>query len=280
MKMTKPFQTACSILAMTMVLGANPAVADSDADMAVLATKNGCLACHSGVAERKGPPYKEVAAKYARQKNAEETLVNHIMKGTGPDGVGWMKAGKASLPSMPANSTVSKEDARKLARWVLSINKEIPDVSGKFVTERITVSGSVKNRLTLDVTALQAFPNEQVGEVPLVCQTGANVGKIESFRGVRLADILNKAEIDAPGHNDVKKMAIIATASDNYHAVFSWNEIFNSPVGEGVYVFFEKDGLPLDEKNGRIALVSTKDTNTGPRHVKWLQSIEVVKLVK
>ena len=38
-------------------------------------------------------------------------------------------------------------------------------------------------------------------------------------------------------------------------------------------------GQPLADDEGRIAMVSTKDTRTGPRHVKWLQGIEVRKIV-
>ena len=75
-------------------------------------------------------------------------------------------------------------------------------------------------------------------------------------------------------------MAIIATASDGYKVVFSWSEVFNSPLGEGVIVFFEKDGVPLADDEGRIAMVSTKDIRTGPRHVKWLQAIEVRKIAE
>ncbi len=147
------------------------------------------------------------------------------------------------------------------------------------VTTSITVSGAVENSLTLGVDDLRAFPTQKVSEVPLVCQSGANVGKIENFRGVRLRDILEKANVVAPAHNDVKKMVVIAGASDGYRVVFSWSEIFNSPVGEGVYVFFEKDGKPLADDQGRIAMVSTKDLRTGPRHVKWLKDIEVRKIV-
>ncbi|MBK7252189.1 MAG: hypothetical protein IPI06_15355 [Gammaproteobacteria bacterium] len=73
-------------------------------------------------------------------------------------------------------------------------------------------------------------------------------------------------------------MVVVATASDGYKAVFSWSELFNSPVGEGVLVFFEKDGMPLADDEGRIALISAKDLRTGPRHVKWLQGIEVRKI--
>ena len=248
-------------------------------DEAVLAQKSGCLACHRGAAKSNGPAYKEVAAKYAGRQDAEDILVKPIVGGTGPNGLGWMKAGNAALSFMPPNQ-VTPADARKLARWVLATTGEIPDISRLFVTEKITISGAVKNRLTLDPAALRQFPPQQVGEVPLVCQSGADKGKLENFKGVRLTDILDKAEILAPAHNDVKKMAIVATASDGYKAVFSWNEIYNSPVGEGVMVFFEKNGQPLGDDEGRIAMVSSKDTRTGPRHVKWLQDIEVRKVVE
>ncbi len=150
----------------------------------------------------------------------------------------------------------------------------------KFVTTNITVTGAVEHRLNLSVDELKKFPPQQVGEVPLICQSGANVGKLENFKGVRLRDILEKAAIKAPRHNDVKKMAIIASASDGYKVVFSWSEVFNSPIGDGVMVFFEKDGLPLADDEGRIAMVSAKDIRTGPRHVKWLQGIEVRKIVE
>lgn len=149
----------------------------------------------------------------------------------------------------------------------------------KFVTTSVTVSGAIETPLTLTVDDLRKFPPQQIGELPLVCQTGANVGKLENLKGVLLRDILEKAVVKVVGHNDAKKMAIIASASDDYRVVFSWSEVFNSSIGEGVIVFFEKDGSPLTDDEGRIAMISTKDTRTGPRHVKWLNNIEVRKIV-
>ncbi len=269
--------TLKTILCAAVVLVTAGSVAAADEE-AVLAQKNGCLACHQGVKQSNGPPYREVAAKYAGNTNAENILVEHILKGTGPAGQGWMKAGKASLPFMPANVNIAPQEARKLAKWVLATTEEIPDVSRLFVTESVSVTGSVENKLTLNVAELRKFPTQQVGETPLVCQSGADKGKIENYKGVLLRAILEKAAIAAPGHNDVKKMAIIATASDGYKAVFSWNEIFNTQVGDGILVFFEKNGLPLGDNDGRIAMVSAKDSRTGPRHVKWLKEIEVRKI--
>lgn len=147
------------------------------------------------------------------------------------------------------------------------------------VTTQIDVRGAVRQPLTLTVAELRQFPPQQVGEVPLVCQTGAKVGQLEHLKGVRLRDVLTRADIIAPGHNDVKQMVVIATASDDYRVVFSWSELFNSPLGDGVLVLFEKDGAPLGDDEGRIALISTQDTRTGPRHVKWLRTLEVRRLV-
>jgi hypothetical protein len=42
-----------------------------------------------------------------------------------------------------------------------------------------------------------------------------------------------------------------------------------------VLVVYERDGAALDDSEGRIALVSLKDTRRGTRHVKWLQSVEL-----
>lgn len=276
MKIRNPMKYLSGVVATLAMLGVGQASAN--ADEAVLAQKNGCLACHRGAGKGNGPAYKDVAEKYAGQKNAESRLAKHIVQGTGPDGLGWQKEGKASLPFMPPNGNVSTQDARKLARWILGIHEEIPDISKYFVTEQIAVSGAVENKLSLSVEDLRKFPPQQVGELPLVCQSGADRGKLENFKGVLLRDILEKAKVIARGHNDVKKIAIIASASDGYKVVFSWSEVFNSPIGEGVLVFFEKNGLPLGDEQGRIAMVSTKDIRTGPRHVKWLQGIEVKKI--
>lgn len=154
------------------------------------------------------------------------------------------------------------------------------DDPSRYVTEQVTVGGLVEHRLVLGVAELRQFPPQQVGELPVVCQTGAELGTMEKLKGVLLRDILDKAAVVSRSHNDVKKMMVVATASDGYQVVFSWSELFNSPVGEGVVVFFEKNGLPLADDEGRIALISAKDLRTGPRHVKWLSGIEVRKVVE
>lgn len=148
------------------------------------------------------------------------------------------------------------------------------------MSHALTVTGMVETPLALKVADLRQLPPANGGDIAVTRHNGDKAETITSYKGVRLRDILDKAVLDAPGHNDVKKLAIIATATDGYAVVFSWGELYNAPAGEGVIVYYEKNGKALDENDGEIALISAKDIRTGPRHVKWLNGIEVRKLAE
>jgi cytochrome c551/c552 len=267
-------KTYLMAIAMAMLSLTGPAHA---ADEFKLAMKSGCLVCHRGIDNRVGPPFADVAKKYAGQKDAEALLTEHIVKGTGPDGLGWEKLGKTKMPFMPPNDKLLPQEATRLAKWVLSVDKEIVDPL-QLMSTSVAITGAVKNSLTLTVEDLKKFPSVQMGVTPVICQSGETMSKMNQARGVLLRDILSKAGFFAPDPNDVRKMAFIATSTDGYKAVFSWAEIFNSPIGDGVIVFYERNGLPLMGDQGQIALISTKDTRNGPRLIYWLTGIEVRKL--
>ncbi len=93
-------------LAMALSVAA-PAMADE-----ALAKSKNCMACHAVDKKLVGPAYKDVAKKYAGQKDAEATLVTHVMKGS--------KDVWGPVP-MPANANVTEAEAKKLVAWVLSL---------------------------------------------------------------------------------------------------------------------------------------------------------------
>lgn len=88
------------------VLASNAAMANAD-----LAKAKNCMACHTVATKVVGPSFKDVAAKYAGQKDAEDKLVQKVIKGG--SGV-W-----GPVP-MPANAQVSDAEARTLVKWILS----------------------------------------------------------------------------------------------------------------------------------------------------------------
>jgi cytochrome c len=81
------------------------------ADQALAQAKN-CMACHAIDKKLVGPSYKEVAGKYAGQKDAVDKLAAKILKGG---------AGVWGPVPMPANAQVNEADAKKLAAWVLTL---------------------------------------------------------------------------------------------------------------------------------------------------------------
>ena len=97
------------MLAMAAVIAAaatSPAFADQ-----ALATAKNCMACHAIDRKLVGPSYKDVAAKYAGQKDAADKLATKILKGG---------AGAWGAIPMPANPQVNEADAKKLASWILT----------------------------------------------------------------------------------------------------------------------------------------------------------------
>jgi cytochrome c len=75
-----------------------------------LAQKKNCMACHAVDKKLVGPSYKDVAAKYAKDKDAVKKLAEKIQKGG--SGV-W-----GAMP-MPANN-VTPAEAETLAKWALA----------------------------------------------------------------------------------------------------------------------------------------------------------------
>jgi cytochrome c len=103
---------ALSALATTLLVAvagfgaATPAMADM-----ALATAKNCMACHAVDKKLVGPSYKDVAAKYAGQKDAVDKLSAKVIKGG--SGV-W-----GPIP-MPANAQVTPDEAKKLVTWIMT----------------------------------------------------------------------------------------------------------------------------------------------------------------
>lgn len=93
--------------ALALVLGAHSVQADPK-----LAEKNACMICH-GVDQKKiGPSYTDVAAKYAKDKDAVTKLAGSIKAGG---------SGKWGVIPMPPQAALSEADSKVLAAWIMGI---------------------------------------------------------------------------------------------------------------------------------------------------------------
>jgi cytochrome c len=96
---------ASLLIALTAVAAA-PAFAQAD-----LAQKKNCMACHAIDKKLVGPSYKDVAAKYAGQKDAVDKLAQKVVKGG---------SGTWGAVPMPANPQVTEAEAKQLVGWILT----------------------------------------------------------------------------------------------------------------------------------------------------------------
>lgn len=96
----------CLFVAASLLAPAASAVASEE-----MAKKYGCMACHAVDKKLIGPFFKEMAAKYKGQKDAEAKLVDKVKKG----GTGvWGNM------MMPPNTTVPDADVKILVKWILA----------------------------------------------------------------------------------------------------------------------------------------------------------------
>ena len=105
-------QALVALAAAAAILGGGTAHAADAKGAEDLMKKHACVACHAVDKKMVGPAYKDVAAKYRGQKDAEAKLVDKVKKG----GVGvW-----GQVP-MPPNAAVPDNDVKTLVQWVLSL---------------------------------------------------------------------------------------------------------------------------------------------------------------
>lgn len=93
----------CMVLS---ALASSSAMANAD-----LAKAKNCMSCHAVANKVVGPAFKDVAAKYGSQKDAEAKLTAKVLKGG---------SGAWGVIVMPANPQVTEADARTLVKWILA----------------------------------------------------------------------------------------------------------------------------------------------------------------
>ena len=100
-------RTIASLLVIVGTIAAAPAFANPE-----LAQKKACTACHAVDKKVIGPAFKDVAAKYAGDKEAVDKLAKKVQKGG---------TGVLGTAVMPANPQVSDAEAKQLVTWILGL---------------------------------------------------------------------------------------------------------------------------------------------------------------
>ena len=77
--------------------------------------KNACVACHSADKKLVGPSYKDVAAKYKADKEAEARLIKKVTEG------GRGEWGNIIMPPRGGKKDVPDDDIKAMVKYILSL---------------------------------------------------------------------------------------------------------------------------------------------------------------
>lgn len=123
--------------------------------------------------------------------------------------------------------------------------------------------------------ALEQFGRHDLGPTQVLCFSGRAVAQVDSYVGARLVDLLDACGLSERPRSELKRCVVVAHGNDGYQVIFSWNELYNSSIGEKVLVLYEKNGKALDAHLGAICLISANDARLGPRHLRGLSQVAV-----
>lgn len=141
-------------------------------------------------------------------------------------------------------------------------------------TQSFTVSGDIKNEKTISVSDFSQWKEKTIGDVTITNHLGEVKGVARAMKGVLLKEVLQFFELKAESPKVFSEWFIVCRATDGYKVVYSWNELFNTKLGESIYLVTEKEGKRASNMSESVLMISTEDFKTGRRFVKSLQSIE------
>ena len=138
------------------------------------------------------------------------------------------------------------------------------------------ISGEVKKESVITIDSLSAYSIQQIGDIKVTNHLGEFKHQDDQLKGVLLKDILTHSILNANSPKLFSRFFFVCSGNDGYAVVYSWNELFNTEVGNHVYIIMEKNGLKIDKMAESIQMTSTTDFKTGRRYLHNLENIKVL----
>lgn len=122
---------------------------------------------------------------------------------------------------------------------------------------------------------IEKYPSKKIGDIIITNHLGEPRGIAKQLTGILMRDLMKDLELNAESPKLFSEFYLTFVAIDNYKVVYSWNEIFNSPTGDNLFLITSRDGKKIEEMEERILILTPTDFKTGRRHIKGLSKIVV-----
>jgi len=142
-------------------------------------------------------------------------------------------------------------------------------------TLSFSISGKIKNNSVITLDSLNSYPVKVIGDIKVTNHLGEFKHEDDQLKGVLLKDILSHTLLDANSPKLYSRFYFTCMGNDGYAVVYSWNELFNTEVGNHVFIIMEKNGIKADKMPESIQMTSASDFKTGRRYLHNLDKIIV-----
>ena len=140
-------------------------------------------------------------------------------------------------------------------------------------TLSFSIGGKVKNASVITMDSLNTYPLKVIGDIKVTDHTGQFKHEDDKLKGVLLKDILGHTLLDAKSPKLYSRFYFACIGNDGYTVAYSWNELFNTEVGNHVFIVMEKNGIKADKLPESIQMSSIMDFKTGRRYLHNLDKI-------
>jgi len=142
----------------------------------------------------------------------------------------------------------------------------------------VTVLGKQETNITFE--QIRRLPAHSLDSVRIYNHTGAYRSTLKNIQGGLLKDLLKDITFPVESPKALSEYYIICEATDGYKVVFSWNELFNTSVGDHTLLVTNIEHASQGKEKGPYVLLSTGDVATGRRYVKGLNYIHIKRIEK
>jgi hypothetical protein len=142
-------------------------------------------------------------------------------------------------------------------------------------TLKFAITGDVVKESVITIDSLKQYTVSPIGDIKVTDHTGTFKHQDDELKGILLKDVLSHTKFKTTGPKLLSRFYFVCTGADGYKVVYSWNELYNTEVGNHVYIIMEKNGIKADKMPESIQMTSANDFKTGRRYLHNLDKIVV-----
>ena len=145
-------------------------------------------------------------------------------------------------------------------------------------TNKFSITGKVKKESVITLDSLKQYTVKNLGDIKVTDHLGNFKHQDDQLKGVLLKDVLSHTVFATASPKLLSTFYFICTGADGYKVVYSWNELYNTSIGDSVFIIMEKNGIPIDKMPESIQMTSYSDYKTGLRYLHNLDKIVVASV--